>query len=154
VVTLVIAVAALALSVVSLLMQRKAPYLEAQFLAAGSMAAVTIRNSGERTARAPWVMVAAKSGEMSFCDHAGSGFLAPDSARMLITDVAFPRRPEVVGVVGFLDRRGRTVVRKMGDSTKRKRLSEGTSFEDAFRSFYPDQLLGPQAGKASDKLVD
>src|SRR5215218_1658733 len=58
IVTAVIAVAAFGLSVFSLLLQRRRPYLEAQFLMVRGQAAVSIRNSGNLTARAPWTMFA------------------------------------------------------------------------------------------------
>jgi hypothetical protein len=59
-------------------------------------------------------------------------------------------------VVGYIDRRGRHVVRAFGHSIKhkRKRFRPGMSFEEIFRSFFPDQELGEQAGKQSDEATD
>lgn len=156
VVTAVIAVAAFGLSILSLLLQRKRPYLEGQFLTVRLHAAVTIRNSGNLSARAPWVMFATKDGEASFCSHAGPGFLAPERARLLVTDAVFFEAPKAVGVVGYIDRRGRHVVRAFGSAVKHrhKRFKPGVSFEEIFRAFYPLHELGEPAGKQSDEAVD
>lgn len=158
VVTAVIAVAAFGLSILSLLLQRKAPYIEAQFMTVRAKAAVVVRNSGDRTARAPWVMFATRvdgRSQESFCDHVGPGFLAPESGRLVITDAIFLfQRPEAEGVVGYVDRKGQHVVRAFGGSNGRKRFGPGASFEDMFRAFYPEQELGEQAGKESDEAIE
>jgi hypothetical protein len=156
VVTAVIAMAAFGLSILSLFLQRRRPYLEGQFLTVRPHAAVAIRNTGNLTARAPWAMFATKDGEASFCGHVGPGFLAPESGRLVITDAAFPDAPTAVGVVGFINRKGVHVVRAFGDGVrpKHKRFKPGVSFEEIFRSFYPEQGLGEQAGKRSDEAID
>lgn len=156
VVTAVIAVAAFGLSVLSLLLQRKRPYLEGQFLLVRLHPAVTIRNSGNQTARAPWAMFATTEGETSFCSHAGPGFLAPERGRLLIADAVSFEAPRAVGVVGYIDRNGRHVVRTFGTSIKprSRRFKPGMSFEEIFRHFYPEQELGEHAGKQSDEAID
>lgn len=145
-----VGLAALSLSVFSIWHQRRQPFLEAQNIHdVGTLtAAVAVQNNGGRSAKAPWVMFASKDGNLSFFSHVGAGFLGAGEGRYVVTIAPGPLGP-VVGVVGFIDPRGRHIVRRM--SGGRKKALKGRSYESMFRAFYPEAELGHRVGKASDK---
>ncbi|MBW8059162.1 MAG: hypothetical protein FVQ78_02275 [Solirubrobacterales bacterium] len=150
----VIGLSALGLAIYSIWHQRALPFLEAQVIhdVATGAAAVAVRNNGTRSARAPWVMFAAKDGSMFFCNHAGPGFLAPGEGRYVLTTAAAPTG-EAEGVVGHIDRRGKHVVRPMAGGRSRRFRKGGRSFLDMFKAFYPDMPLGDQAGLRADRTL-
>lgn len=151
----VIALSALGLSIYSIWHQRALPFLEAQVthdLVTGA-AAVSVRNNGTRSARAPWVMFAAKDGSIFFCNHAGQGFLAPGEGRYLVTGAPVPLG-EADGVVGYIDRNGKHVVRRMAGGRPRRFRSGGKSFLDMFRTFYAEAPLGDQVSLVADRPLD
>jgi hypothetical protein len=154
-----VALAAMVLSVYSIVIQRAVPYLEAQLvndLSTGA-AAVAIRNSGSRSARAPIVMFATSDGSMYFCSHAGNGFLGPGDGRYLLTTGTVPpivegdRTVDALGVVGYFDRRDRIVVRPFGGGRSRKFSSGSRSLIDIFREFHPTAPLENQAALREDR---
>jgi hypothetical protein len=144
-----VGLAALGLSIFSIWHQRRQPFLEAQTIHdVGTLTtAVAVQNNGNRSAKAPWVMFATKDGNLSFCSHVSAGFLGVGVGRYVLTNAPGPHGP-VVGVVGFVDSRGRHIVRRM--SGGRKKVFKGGSFESMFRAFYPEVELGHQVSKASD----
>lgn len=150
-----IGLSALGLSIYSIWRQRALPFLEAQVIhdVATGAAAVSVRNNGTRSARAPWVMFATKDGSMSFCSHAGQGFLAPGEGRYILTTAAAPIG-EAQGVVGYIDRNAKHVVRRMDGGRPRRFKSGGKSFLDMFRAFHPDVSLGDQAALRSDRSLE
>lgn len=153
-----VALVALGLSVTSLLMQRAHPFLEAQLinhLTTGN-AAVAVRNSGSRSARAPLVMFAVTDGSIFFCNHVGNGFLGPGEGRLLLTmapalvEVSGQATVEGRGIVGYFDRKDRLIVRPFGGGRPRKFRSGEHALDEIFRIFYPNVPLGNQVALRKD----
>jgi hypothetical protein len=158
----VIGLAAFGLATFSVWHQRRQPFLDAQCIGdVGSGAAgVVIYNNGTRTARAPWVMFNRSDGSFSFCSHVGPGFLGAGEGRYVLTTAAPPGSDDssrALGVVGYIDSRGRHVVRPFEGGRARKFPSgrwwkrPKPSFLEIYESFHGEVELGPQAGTRSDK---
>jgi len=61
---------------------------------------------------------------------------------------------EVDGVVGYIDRNGKHVVRRMAGGHPRRFRSGGKSFLDMFRAFYAKAPLGDQVSLVADRPLD
>jgi hypothetical protein len=98
-------------------------------------------------------MFAAKDGSIFFCNHAGQGFLAPSEGRYHVTGAPVPLT-EADGVVGYIDRNGKHVVRRMAGGRSRRFRSGEKSFLDMFRTFYAEAPLGNQVPLVADRPLD